>query len=287
MVQRQSHRVPDANAGSGARLGTLVHDAERQRLDVSTPLALGLGLMTVMTAIALGGPADAFLDIRSVLIVLGGTVCITAAGFSGSDIIRALRSVRFVILSPAASLPAVSTSAVRMAEQVRKEGLPLLEHALPRFKDRPFLHKAMAMAVDGLSPTDMEQVLGDELRAIDERHRRTAVVFRRAADVAPAMGLIGTMVGLIQMLRMLDDPATIGPAMALALLTTLYGAVLGHMVFGPLADRLEQRSTLISQINTIHALSALAIARRDSPRHLELAINAHLAPRDQARRFTT
>ncbi|MGF1454604.1 MAG: motility protein A [Alphaproteobacteria bacterium] len=287
MVARQTRKAVEGRAGTTPRLSALVHEAERQRLDVSTPLALGLALATVMTAIALGGPPDAFLDIRSLLIVLGGTLCVTAAGLSGSDIARALKSMRFVILSPAASVPAVSTSAVRMAEQVRKEGLPLLENALPRFKDRPFLHKAMAMAVDGLTPDDMERVLGDELRAIDERHRRTAVVFRRAADVAPAMGLIGTMVGLIQMLRMLEDPSAIGPAMALALLTTLYGAVLGHMVFGPLADRLDQRSLLIGQINTIHALTALAIARRESPRHLELAINAHLAPRDQARRFTS
>ncbi len=259
---------------------------ERLRLDLSTPLALGLALVTLMTAIALGGPMDSFLEMRSLGIVLGGTIFVTAASFSTHDIVRALRGMRFVVLSPASSVQSVSARAVRLAEQVRRDGLPLLENALPRFADRPFLHKAMAMVVDGLPPEHIEQVLSDELRAIDERHRRTAIVFRRAADVAPAMGLIGTMVGLIQMLRTLEDPASIGPAMALALLTTLYGAVLGHMVFTPLAARLEQRSAIVVRINLIHLLTALAIARRESPRHLELSINAHLAPQDQVRRFT-
>ncbi len=272
---------------TGQRLTNLVHEAERLHFDVSTPLALGLALITLMTAIALGGPADAFLDLRSLLIVLGGTLFITAAGTPATDLMSATRGLRFVVLSPAASVRSVSTAAVRMAEQVRREGLPLLEQALPKFQGRPFIQKAMTMVIDGLPPEDMERVLSNELRAIDERHRRTAVVFRRAAEIAPAMGLIGTMVGLIQMLRLLDDPAAIGPAMALAMLTTLYGAVLGHMVFAPIAQRLEERSTLMGQINIIHALAALAIARRESPRHLELAINAHLAPRDQARRFTT
>ncbi len=258
-----------------------------RRLDLSTPVCLGLGMLTVLTAAAVGGPFDAFLDIRSLAIVLGGTLFVTTAGFSVQDMVRAFKGMGVAFLAPEGPPRAVSANMVRLAETVRKEGAPILERTLHQFKDRPFLHKAMTMVVDGFPAADIECVLEDELRAISARQYRTVSVLRRASDVAPAMGLIGTMIGLIQMLRVLDDPAAIGPAMALALLTTLYGAILGHMVFAPLAARLEGHSRMTAQTNLVYTLTALALARNDGPRRLEHAINAHLAPQDQVRRFTS
>jgi len=124
-----------------------------------------------------------------------------------------------------------------------------------------------------------------ELHAIADRHNKGADILRRAAEVAPAMGLIGTLVGLVQMLGNLDDPSAIGPAMAVALLTTFYGAVLGNMVFAPLASKLERKSDEEALLNEIYLLGITSIARQESPRRLEVLLNTILPPANRISYF--
>ena len=110
-------------------------------------------------------------------------------------------------------------------------------------------------------------------------------ILRRAGEVAPAMGLIGTLVGLVQMLGQLEDPSSIGPAMAVALLTTFYGAILANMFFLPLATKLERNAGVEAQVKQIYALGAASIARQENPRRLEVALNATLPPTERVRFF--
>ena len=117
------------------------------------------------------------------------------------------------------------------------------------------------------------------------RHSRSAGVLRRAAEVAPAMGLIGTLVGLVQLLGNLQQPESIGPAMALALLTTLYGAILANMVFVPLASKLERNSINEAMVLNVYAIGASSISRQENPRRLEMLINAILPPAKRVRYF--
>ena len=121
-------------------------------------------------------------------------------------------------------------------------------------------------------------MLARESHATRDRHVRSASVLRRAADVAPAMGLIGTLVGLVQMLGNLDDPSSIGPSMAVALITTFYGAILANMVFNPLANKLERNSEIESMVNYIYAIGAASVSRQENPRRLEMFINTVLSP---------
>ena len=117
-----------------------------------------------------------------------------------------------------------------------------------------------------------------ELMAMRERHAKSADVFRKAAEVAPAMGLIGTLVGLVRMLGSLDDPSTIGPSMAIALLTTFYGAILANMVFGPIASKLERNSSEETLLQNFYLLGAGSIGRQENPRRLEVLLNTLLPP---------
>ncbi len=124
-----------------------------------------------------------------------------------------------------------------------------------------------------------------EAGTISARNMRSVDILRRAGDVAPAMGLIGTLIGLVQMLGSLNDPRTIGPAMAIALLTTFYGAILAHMVFLPLAARADRMSEEEALSNSVYTLGVASIGRKENPRRLEVIVNALLPPEQKVNFF--
>jgi chemotaxis protein MotA len=167
---------------------------------------------------------------------------------------------------------------LQLAETARQNGPLALESELKSVHHGRFLTQAVSLMVDGLPSEEVENILGRERHATHERHMRSAGVLRRAGEVAPAMGLIGTLVGLVQMLGNLEDPSSIGPAMAVALLTTFYGAVLANMVFHPIATKLERNSEVEAMINQIYSIGAVSISRQENPRRLEMTINAILSP---------
>ena len=134
------------------------------------------------------------------------------------------------------------------------------------------------MLLEGATGNEIEPIMQGEMRAAARRHTRTVGVLRKAAEISPAMGLIGTLIGLVQMLGNLDDPSSIGPSMAVALLTTFYGAVLANMVFMPLAGKLERNSSDEELLNSVYMVGAVSIGRQENPRRLEMLINSILPP---------
>ncbi|MGQ9368835.1 motility protein A, partial [Azospirillum sp. A39] len=161
---------------------------------------------------------------------------------------------------------------------VRRGGPEMLQGVLPDLRGEPFLHRCVTLIVEGLPPDDLERILGGDVEAAAASRARSAGVLRRAAEVAPAMGLIGTLVGLVQMLGNLNDPNSIGPAMALALLTTFYGAVLGSVVLTPLAGKVERASEEEALVKTLYTIGAVSMARQENPRRLEMLLNTVLPP---------
>jgi chemotaxis protein MotA len=139
----------------------------------------------------------------------------------------------------------------------------------------------MALVIDNTPPETLERELRAELQAMVARHARTAALLRRAGEVAPAMGLIGTLIGLVQMLSNLDNPASIGPAMAVAILATLYGAALANMALLPLAYKLERNTHDEALIHNLTILAASSIAIQESPRRTEVLLNSLLPPGDR------
>lgn len=264
-------------------------DAQRKATNVFDPatlLGLGGALALVVAALMLGGAPLAFVDVPSVLIVMGGTALLTLASFTLADVgatfAAVLRTVSYQRRDPSA----VALDLLRLADGARKAGLLSLQAPISNGEIAdPLLAKGLSMLVDGMKVEEAEELMRRELGAMLGRHRKSASVLRRAAEIAPAMGLIGTLIGLVQMLGRLDDPAAIGPAMAVALLTTFYGAVLAHMMLNPLASKLERNSaeeTLVGQLNVVAAGS---IGRQENPRRLEMLLNSLMPPARRIRYF--
>ena len=167
----------------------------------------------------------------------------------------------------------------------KKKGLLALAGVDYELRKDKHLRKAVQIVTDGYSSDDTERVLAQELDALVERHRRSASILRRGSEVAPAMGLIGTLIGLVQMLADLQNPETIGPAMAVALLTTFYGAILGTAVLAPMAAKLERNSNAEAMLRTLVLTAMSSIARQDNPRRLEMLLNSELPPSQRIRYF--
>lgn len=246
------------------------------RASLTTFAALLASFGLLAAALTLEGNADAFLDARAALIVLGGTLAVTMISFSPAEVIMAMRETGSALNAARADRHAAADRMLKIAERSRKDGLLAVERVLPQLRRDPFLKRALGMLVDGIAVTEVERMLEDERRATIQRRLDSAEILRRAADIAPAMGLIGTLVGLVQMLGQLNDPSAIGPAMAVALLTTFYGAVLGTMVLAPLAAKLERVSSDERDLLAIYAAGAAAIGRKDHPRQVEHTLNALL-----------
>lgn len=239
-------------------------------------LALAFGLLGL--SVAMGGSLLSYFDLPSVIIVGAGTIAITAASHGFAATWATFRLVARALAGGLPDAPEVGLHALRLAVRARRDGALSLQTALPRLRSLPFLQRAVHLVVDGVPAEEVERAMRLEQQARALRHTESTGVLRRAAEVAPAMGLIGTLVGLVQMLAHLDDPSRIGPGMAVALLTTFYGAVLANMVLLPLAAKLELRARAETLISEISMLAATSIARQENPRRLETLINTLLPP---------
>lgn len=244
--------------------------------DTVTIAGLVAGTAMLVAAIVAGGSMMAFVDAPSLLIVVGGLVAVLAVGHPGSDLIGAVRIVGAVLSGPSCDAARAASAVIQLADTARRHGALALEQAVDPSPDAPLLHRGIAMVIDGVAPADIEKMLYDEIQASVEGHDRAVAVIRHGAEAAPAMGLIGTLIGLVQMLGHLEDPSTIGPSMAVALLTTLYGAVLAHMALTPLASKVEKWSNGRTRLQVIYAVGALSIARQENPRRLEARLNSLL-----------
>ena len=245
---------------------------------MATLIGLVAAFALIAVAIVMGGAWQAFFNLPSLLIVIGGTVAVTTVSFSLTDMLNTQKLLLSTFSYTARDPGDAARQIIEIAEKSRRDGVLSLQGSLSALRNEPFLARGVALVVDGTPGKDAERVMRTEMHATAERQLRGAGILRRAAEVAPAMGLIGTLVGLVQMLGRLDDPATIGPAMAVALLTTLYGAVLGNMLLAPLAGKLEKKTAEDALVHEIYLIGVGSIGRQENPRRLVLMINTLLPP---------
>jgi len=257
----------------------------QRRRDGATLLGLGGGLGLLIIAMALGGSLAAYVDFPAFLMVVGGTLAVTTISFTMPDMLRLPRILGAALTHRTPTGNQAARRLVALAETARRMGLLALEESLPALKRDRFLVKAIALVVDNTPADEIERALRVELAATMARHRAAADILRRGGEVAPAMGLIGTLVGLVQMLSNLSNPSSIGPAMAVAILATLYGAVLANMVLLPLAAKLERNNHAEALVHNLTIIAAGSIARQDNPRRLEVTLNSVLSPRDRINYF--
>ncbi|NQW00051.1 MAG: MotA/TolQ/ExbB proton channel family protein [Rhodospirillales bacterium] len=257
----------------------------RSHIDVATVVGISCGFAMIAAAIVLGGSPASFINPPSILIVIGGTLAITTACFSTADMGRTFQVAGKTVFHSSRLPSEVSMEVLQIAEVARKKGVLSLQNILGSIESEPFLHKGILMVVDGTPGDEIEAIMKRDLQATVQRHIQSANVLRKMGEFAPAMGLIGTLIGLVQMLGNLDDPKTIGPSMAIALLTTFYGAVLSNMVFLPLAAKLEKNSREEALINNVYMMAATSIGHQENPRRLEMLINSILPPAHRVRYF--
>ena len=259
--------------------------AAKSSMDFATVLGLISGFGLVISAIVLGGSPGSFINPPSVLIVIGGTLAITTICYSIPEVLHTFRVVMKTVFYSARDPSEAAIQVLQVAEMARKQGVLALQGVLEPMQGEPFLHKGMSMVVDGTPGEEVEVIMRRDMNATIQRHVKSTGVLRKAAEFAPAMGLIGTLIGLVQMLGDLDDPSTIGPSMAVALLTTFYGAVLANMVFSPLAAKLERNSAEEAMISNVYLMGAASIGRQENPRRLEMLLNSVLPPSKRVQYF--
>ncbi len=245
-------------------------------MDIATVLGLIGGMGIVVAAILIGGSAAIFFNVPSILIVVGGTLAATFIKFPMSDVLNSVSVAIKAFIIKLESPEQVIEKMVSLAQIAKKEGLIALEKAET---DNPFMAKAMRFLADGYDEKLIQEVLTKDIRLTIQRHSTGQNVFKSMGTAAPAFGMIGTLVGLVQMLSNMQDPKNIGPAMAVALLTTLYGALLANLVFNPLADKLAIRSQQEALVKEIVLESSIAMSQGTSARVLEEALKIYLSPK--------
>lgn len=248
-------------------------------MDIATLIGFVIAWGLVLGAIPMGGMSfTSFLDPASIAIVIGGTIGATLMNcpldkFLGAGAV-AKKSFSYKLIDPRE----VIAQMVDFSNRARREGILALEEAAAS-TDNPFLKKGIQLAVDGEDPAAIENILDNEIGYLKERHKSGAEVFITMATYSPAMGLIGTLIGLVGMLNNMSDPSSIGPAMAVAILTTFYGALFANLVYNPIAGKVRIRSGQEVLVWELTKEGVLAISAGDNPRMVEQRLNAYLAPK--------
>ena len=205
-------------------------------MDIASLTGIVCGLGLIISAILMGGDFSLFVNIPGIMIVVGGTLSATLLTFPLNDVMSAFKAAVFVFSSKQDNPNDMVFTMIELCKITRKEGLVGLSKTK---SDHAFITKACMLISDGADEKIISDTLTIEIDAMKERHFIVQDVFTKMNAYAPAFGMIGTLIGLVQMLANLADPASVGPAMGVALLTTFYGAVLAFMIFGPIAGKLK------------------------------------------------
>ncbi|WP_445400391.1 flagellar motor protein PomA [Zobellella sp. An-6] len=243
-------------------------------MDLATLLGLIGGMAFIAMAMVLGGGLTMYVDVPSIFIVFVGSLFVVMMKFNLGQFLGAAKVAAKAFMFKLEKPEDLIERVVQLADAARKGGFLALEEANIT---NPFLQKAVDMLVDGHEQGVVKAALEKDIDLTAERQTEGARIFRALGDVAPAMGMIGTLIGLVAMLANMDDPKAIGPAMAIALLTTLYGAMLANMVALPIADKLELRSGEERLNRTLILDAILGIQDGQNPRVLQSLLENYLA----------
>ena len=256
-----------------------IHKRDTDPMDLATILGISSAFGLVIISILMGSGLTLFIDVPSLMIVFGGTLGCTMINYPLKEVLGSLGVVRNAFFS--GRTPASDQTIkqfVELGAKARREGILALESDVKEVKD-DFLRKGLQMAVDGLEPQSIQEILDTELSYQSARHQLGADVFSTMATFAPAMGMIGTLIGLVQMLQSMEDPSKIGPAMAVALLTTFYGSMLANLICLPIAGKLRGRSKEEAQAKEMVIEGVLSLTRGENPRILEQKMLAFVPPK--------
>ena len=247
-------------------------------MDLASIVGFVLAFASIMWAIWLGGSFAIFYDMPSVVLIFGGVIATTFIKWPMEVVKDTAKIYMKVMLSTAANPKAMIDEIIKLAEIARRESVFALEKVPVEDK---FLKKSVTLAADNRPPEVITSILGLEISAMEERHAKGADMMDGMGADGPAMGMVGTLMGLVQMLQNMSDPSSIGPAMAVALLTTFYGAIIANVFCLPAAIKLKQRSKEESTRMNIIVAGVLGIVAGENPRTIREKLESFLPPKDR------
>jgi len=246
-------------------------------MDIATILGVISAFGLVIIAIFMGGGVQLFINVPALMIVVGGTLGATMINYPLRDVFGVFNVVKKTLFTKNISINELIKRFVGFAKKSRKEGILALESEIKDVTDE-FLKRGIQLSIDGLEPQEISDVLETEVDFIRSRHQMGAEIFTTMGTFSPALGMIGTLIGLVQMLQTLDDPGSIGPAMAVALLTTFYGSIMANIMCLPIAGKLRTRSKEEVLAKEMSIQGIISISNGDNPRILEQKLLAFIPP---------
>lgn len=249
-------------------------------MDIATIIGLVVGAVMVVFGIVSSGGVEAlgnFFDVPSIIITIGGSISSLITSYTLKDTINSLKSVGMAFKDPKLDPAEIIGKIIELSNVARKEGLLALEEVAGTLEDE-FMKKGILLIVDGTEPELVRGILETELVNMDDRHRNVAGFYDTWAALGPAWGMIGTLVGLVNMLQNLTDSSTIGPNMAVALLTTLYGSMIANWFATPLASKMKAIGAQEYQMKEIVIEGLLSIQAGENPRVIEEKLKSFLSP---------
>ena len=242
-------------------------------------MCLGMLIFGIISAAGLGG-FGSYLDAPSAIITFGGALAAVMTSYSMADYLAGLKSIKLIFKAPSVDTPDLIKKIIELSNVARKEGLLSLEESASDM-DEPFLKKGILLVVDGTDPDLVRGILETEMECIDSRHKNTASFWETLASMGPAWGMIGTLVGLVNMLNNMSDASSIGPSMAVALITTLYGSLLANWICTPTAAKLKADNAVEMMQKQVMIEGLLSIQAGENPRVIEEKLKSFLNPKDR------
>ena len=252
-------------------------------MDIASLIGIIAGLVLMVFGMVYGkgfGVLSGFLDAPSALITFGGSFMAILTSYTLSDFLAGFKTFTLIFKTSPMNVSEIIQKIIDLSNVARKEGLLSLEEAASEIDD-DFLKKGILLVVDGTDPELVRAIMETELASVEGRHKDKIGFWEAIASMGPAWGMIGTLIGLINMLRDLSDFASIGPNMAVALVTTLYGAVLANWLCNPIAAKLKAKNAEEMMVKEIEVEGLLSIQAGENPRVIEEKLKSFLAPGDR------
>ncbi len=246
-------------------------------MDVATIVGLAITFGTFFVGIFMSGSIGQYINVPSLVIVLGGTVGASILAVDMSTVKAVPGMLKLILKKQKVDALGILAQLVRYAEMARREGILSLDKELKNIED-PFIQKAVQLLVDGTDPELIRDILETEIIFLEQRHQNGIRYFNICASLGPAFGFLGTLIGLIAMLAKLSEPEKLGPAMAVALVTTLYGVILSNMVFIPFAEKLKGKHEDEVLVKEMVIEGVMSIQSGDNPRMVEEKLKTFLPP---------
>jgi chemotaxis protein MotA len=248
-------------------------------MDIATIVGFVVGMVLIVYGIISGGGNLEFIDPPGIAIVGGGAICATMITVSMKRFLTVFSVLKKAFIARKTQSPAdLIKTLVGFAEIARRDGILALEEASKNLEDE-FMVKGLQLAVDGADPELISEIMRTELEHLQERHKLGRKMFESMAKFGPGFGMVGTLIGLICLLRNLSEPEKVGPAMSMAMITTFYGAVMCNFICGPIAEKLDTRSKEETLLKEIIIQGVMSIQSGDNPRIVEQKLEIFLEPR--------